>query len=70
MNKTEIEARVEKGKLVPLKPIELPEGRIVRIKIESLKKDKEKFLNALQKLKGTIKGSVFREEWYEQANLY
>lgn len=70
MGTTTIEARIERGKLVPLNPLELPDGEIVKVKIELPKKNRKKFLNALQRLKGTIKGAISREEWYDQTDLY
>jgi len=70
MQNVVVEAKVENGKIVPLKPIDLPEGRIIRIRIEVDSSNKDTFLKALERLKNTIKGKVKREEWYEQTDLY
>ncbi|GEM_PF-6289159 len=65
-----IDARVEGGKLVPIKNIELPEGAVIKTMVDIPRKEKKNFAQALQKLRGTLTGKVSREEWYEQADLY
>ncbi len=67
---TVVEAKVEKGKLVPLEPIGLPDGAKVKIRIELIEDRRKVFIKALNKLKGSIRGKVRREDWYEQAYLY
>ncbi len=65
-----VRAKVVGGKIVPLQPLDLPEGKVIQIKIDVSEENREKFLDALKKLKGSIGGEVNREEWYAQAYLY
>ena len=48
-----IDAKFENGVLIPLKKLNIQEGEIVRIKIESIKKITKKFIKKLDELSTT-----------------